>query len=198
MSKTFYLKSTQRLLLLFFCFLFTVAGLDAQKINSVSIALQTESISIPFTRIGEIHPGIEIGVNLFEKSKPNSTRRWNGYVGYFYHKGFDQSIYIRGEYEFSYQLGDVVALQLPVGLGYMHSFHTRPVYEQQSDGSFSEKTQIGRPHAMLNLGLGISYLQLGMVTPFIKYEVAAQSPFVATIPAGPRNFLKVGSSIKFN
>ncbi|MBV6645231.1 MAG: hypothetical protein KI790_07265 [Cyclobacteriaceae bacterium] len=196
MSKSRYSGGIRYVMLIFS---WSIVGFaSAQKIKTVSLTLQTESVSIPFTRIGEIHPGLEIGFNLSEKVKANSTRRWNGYIGWFYHRDFDQSVYLRGEYEFSYPLKNTIAFHLPIGLGYMHSFHTRPVYEQNDDGSFSEKRQWGRPHALFNIGLGMSYLKLGAVTPFIKYETFAQSPFVATIPVAPRNFFKIGTSIKIN
>ncbi|MEM0941496.1 MAG: hypothetical protein AAF600_18070 [Bacteroidota bacterium] len=195
MVKTQKKTGHQKTILLMLWCLVTLS-VSAQKIQSVSFSIQTESISVPFTRIGEVHPGIEIGFTLNEKVKKNSTRRWNGYVGWFYHQDFDQSFYLRGDYEFAYEIKNAVAFHLPIGIGYMHSFHPKPVYEQNGDGSFSEKNQTGRPHGIFNVGLGLSYLKLNRVTPFIRYDVVAQAPFVATVPVAPRNFLKIGSSIQ--
>ncbi len=183
--------------LLLLCWLATTTA-QAQKIETISIALQTESVSLPFKRLAPIHPGIEIGVSLGETVKPHSVRRWNAYVGWFYHKGIDHSFYVRGEYQLNYTINQAVNISVPIGLGYTHTFLARPVYQQQSDGSFQEKTQFGRPHALVTTGLGISYLRLGAVQPFIKYEAALQTPFATTIPILTRNFLKIGSNIKLN
>ena len=172
------------------------ATAHAQKLKSISVALQTESIAFPFTRLSPMHPGIELGVTLGEKEKPKSTRRWNAYLGWFYHKNIDQNFYVRGEYQFAYDIKNTIGINVPVGLGYMHTFNSQPVFEQQDNGSFERKTQLGNARVIVNLGLGLSYLKLDKVEPFIKYEVVAQSPFVATVPVGVRSFLKIGTTIK--
>jgi len=171
-------------------------GVKAQGIRGVSAAFQTESIAIPFSRVAPIHPGAELGLALAQKSKPQSLRRWSVYAGWFYHKDLDHGLYVRGEYAFVYRLKSTFELQVPVGLGYMHSFHPKPMYTQNADGSFSQKQQGGRPHALLTVGLGLSYLKLGQVQPFVKYEVFAQSPFVTTVPVVVRNFLKIGTTFQ--
>lgn len=179
-------------------FYLTVSQALAQRIQAISIAVQTEAIAIPFTRLAPVHPGIEIGFSINEKTKPHSIRRWNAYVGWFYHKNLDQSIYLRGEYQFAYTIKETVSVFTPLSIGYMHAFHAKPVYEQKADGSFNEKRQRGRPHAIVNLGLGIRYLKLNTLEPFIKYEAVAQTPFVSTVPVGPRSFFKVGTNFKLN
>jgi len=109
----------------------------------------------------------------------------------------DQSVYNRGEYQYQFKVQDAIGVSIPIGLGYMHSFLNRPVYEQNQDGSFSEKTQLGRPHALLNAGITLQYLQMGPLEPFVKYELLVQTPFATSIPALPRTFLKIGSTINF-
>ncbi|MEM9328709.1 MAG: hypothetical protein AAGA85_23790 [Bacteroidota bacterium] len=168
----------------------------AQKIESVSLALQTGAIAIPFTRLTPLQPGIEVGVGLSEKVRPKTTRRWNAYAGWFYHENMDHNIYLRAEYEIAFNIGNTISVFTPMGLGYMHAWHPKPAYKQNSDGSFSEKTQIGRPHAIANVGLGARYLGSEAWEPFIKYEALIQTPFVSTVPAGPRSFLKVGVNFK--
>lgn len=171
---------------------------SAQKVSAVSFAVQTETISIPYTRLSPINPGAEIGATLRKTQRAKSTRNWNAYLGWFYHENFDQNIYLRGEYQFSFPIANILAFYVPIGLGYMHSFHAAPVYEQQIDGSFEEKKQFGKPRAILNLGLGLSYTKHEWIEPFVKYEVVAHSPFVSTVPVAPRNFLKIGANFRFN
>lgn len=173
-------------------------GTRAQKIQAVSFSVQSESVSIPFTRMGKLHPGVEIGFQLYQKEKPMTNRSWNAYVGWFYHANLDQNFYVRGEYEFARNLNNSIGVFAPISVGYMHSFHTKTGYQQKADGSFGEKQQSGRPHAILNLGLGMRYLGFRNMEPFIKYEAMAQSPFVATVPVAPRSFFKIGTQIKFN
>ena len=174
------------------------ASVQGQQSRSLSVAFQAESISIPFTRIAPIHPGVEVGVMITETVKAHSKRRWNVYAGWFQHQQIDQNFYLRGEYQFAYSLWETIGIQVPVGLGYLHSFHSEPVYEQLADGSFEEKTQWGKARAILNTGVGLSYLKLNSIEPFVKYELMVQSPFVSTVPAGPRTFLKIGANLKIN
>lgn len=192
-------KSPGRLWLL--CLVYLCASgftAHAQKIESFSVALQTESIAFPFTRLNPVHPGIELGVTLKEKVKSKSIRRWNAYLGWYHHKSVDQSFYLRGEYQFAYGIKNTIGIYVPVGLGYMHTFNTQPVFEQQSNGSFERITQLGNARVILNTGLGMSYLKLEKIEPFMKYEVMVQSPFVSTVPVGLRSFLKIGTNIKLN
>ncbi|MEM6845052.1 MAG: hypothetical protein AAF632_22755 [Bacteroidota bacterium] len=173
------------------------AEAQSPKIKYLSVSVMTESIAFPFTRLSPLHPGVELGVTFQEWNRDNSLSRLNTYVGWFYHQEVDQGFYLRGEYEYAFRIKNAVSIGLPVGLGYLHTFHTGPVYEQQEDGSFTAVNQTGRPHAILNLGLGVSYLRLRSLQPFIRYEVMAQSPFVATVPVVSRSFFKVGVSKKF-
>ncbi|MEM8965619.1 MAG: hypothetical protein AAGE93_04315 [Bacteroidota bacterium] len=167
------------------------------KIKYLSVSVMTESISFPFTRLSPLHPGVELGVTFHEWNRAHSSSKLNTYLGWFYHQEVDQGFYLRGEYEYAFRIKNTVSIGLPIGLGYLHTFHTGPVYEQREDGSFTAITQTGRPHAILNLGLGVTYLRLGSFQPFIRYEMMAQSPFVATVPVVSRSFLKVGINKKF-
>ncbi|HAA11094.1 MAG TPA: hypothetical protein DCE41_05080 [Cytophagales bacterium] len=171
---------------------------SAQRIDGVTVTLHSSSISFPFTRWSALRPGVELGVTWNQPNKPQATGQWNTYVGWFYHENLDQNLYVRGEYQFAYQFQNTVRFFAPVGLGYMHSFHAQPTFEQQADGSIQKATQWGRPHAILNLGLGAEYLGWNQVAPFVKYEAMIQSPFVSTVPVGPRSFLKIGTHINLN
>ncbi|MGD1894410.1 MAG: hypothetical protein ACFB15_27920 [Cyclobacteriaceae bacterium] len=182
--------------ILYLCLSLSAKAQDP-KIKYLSVSVMTESVAFPFTLLSPLHPGIELGITLQEWNRARSSSKLNTYAGYFYHQELDQSYYLRGEYEYAFSIKDAVSVGLPVGLGYMHSFHTGPVYEQREDGSFEATTQTGRPHAILNVGLGVSYLQLGSLQPFARYEIMAQSPFEVTVPVVSRSFLKVGVSKKF-
>jgi len=161
-------------------------------LKKVSLGLLTESISFPFTRMVAIHPGFELGAAVTEKDRPKSVRTWSVGLGYFYHREVDVAVYAKAVYTHTFKIKQIIGLSFPVGIGYMHSFHAGEIYRQQPDGSFAEQTQTGKPHALLNAGLDLSYLGWERLEPFTGYDAALQSPFASTIPVLPRSFLKVG------
>ncbi|MEL6562406.1 MAG: hypothetical protein AAFQ94_29825 [Bacteroidota bacterium] len=189
-------KTTQWKWIVCFLLLSTVAQTSfGQKIEGFSLAFQTESIALPFSRISPVHPGVEFGLKLKSVTKTHSERSWHAYAGWFYHESMDQNFYLRGEYQFAYKIFKNLKLSVPLGLGYLHSFHSKPVYEQGEDGTFEEKTQMGRPHATIHSGIGVRYVGINTIEPFVKYDIMVQTPFVSTVPVGLRNFLKIGVNI---
>jgi len=112
-------------------------------------------------------------------------------VGFFHHRRVDNGIYLGGEYQYSLKLiKERVSLDLPVGLGYLHSIYPGEVYKQTDDGGFKKINQFGRPHGYVHLGIGLTYLHQGWFQPFIRQELWLDTRFL------PHSFIKLGIQIK--
>ena len=140
------------------CFLSLLTqGLMAQNIDQFSISLNSEAIGLPFTNYAPIHPGAELSGTFRTIEKDKSFRYLNLKAGFFYHRRLETAIYLGGEYQYSHRLlQDKLSLDVPVGLGYLHSFYPGELYEQNSEGGFEVVNQFGRPHLYLNLGAGFT------------------------------------------
>jgi hypothetical protein len=73
-------------------------------------------------------------------------------------------------------LGRGVALELGVGLGYVHTFAGAPVYEVDDAGAVHRITDFGRPAVRPSVALAVSFA-LGATTPFVRVEGFGQYPF---------------------
>lgn len=176
---------------LFFCHV-----LSAQVIDNLDIALQSESISYPFSRVSPVHPSIQIGTSFRKRIKEKSERNYNLYLGFYHHKDVENGIYLRGEYAHTFIIAKKVGITLPIGLGYLHTFYPGELFSQNDDGSFSKVNQLGRTHIMATTGIGLSYRGFEKIEPYIQHDFMAQYPFGKTIPLLPHSFVRLGVKFK--
>ena len=184
-----------------FIFLLSFTGIfhvTAQKIESVSVALTTETISLPFSRYAPIHPGIEIGATVWNRERGKMMYEVNTYLGAYHHKKVENGFYLKVDFMPTLKIKNVIGLDFPVGVGYQHSFYPGKLYELDSGtGEFSEVNQMGKPHALVNFGFGLTYLKPNKIQPFIRHESVVDLPLYNGI-ANSRTFLKLGVNIKLN
>lgn len=189
---------TKNIILSGFLVLLSSKGFS-QKLEQISVAATTEAIGLPFTNYFPYHPGLEIKGNIKKTEKPKSIRYFNINLGSFYHQKVEMAFYLGVEYQYTLKLfKGKIGLDFPVGLGYLHSFYPGKLYEQSDDGNFEEVSQLGRPHAYANLGVGLSYLSCSKFQPFIRQELLVETPFANGIPIVPHSILKVGTHINLN
>lgn len=171
----------------------------SQVVKQVSVSVFKESTAFPFTRFFPIHPGGEIGITLVEKTREKSTVNWNLAIGGFHHKNIANAFYLRGEYAWRPIVKSTVTIDFMGNLGYMHTFYPGEVYELNSkNGEFEKIDQIGRPHAIAGVGLGITYIRGKRMHPFLRQEIAVESPFANGIPVMIHSFLKFGVSFQLH
>lgn len=184
-------------LISFLVLLFLLNSIQAQLVKEVSLALQTEAIGLPFTNYSPAHPGFEAGLTLWKKEGTKSIQTAEVFAGGFYHKKLETGFYLRGNYQYTFKVMDKLGVDLPVGVGYMHTFYPADLYEQDpATGEFETISQTGRPHALITAGIGLSYLSEGNFQPFIKQELAIETPFANSLPVITHSFLKAGVKIK--
>ncbi len=189
------LKNLGAIILLSICTL-SVYG---QKIDQISVAATTKAIGLPFTNYLPYHPGLELRATLRTKTTNKKTQRYNVNLGAFFHRRLQTGFYIGGEFQYTRKLfRQAIGLDLPIGVGYLHTFYPNELYEQTVNGDFEVVSQLGRPHAYINLGIGISYLKPKKVQPFIRQELFVQTPFANGIPVVPHSFFKIGINLKLS
>ena len=169
----------------------------AQKIKQYSIAATSEAIGLPFTNYSPYHPGAEFTASLKINEKERSTRYLGLKAGFFYHRKLETALYLGGEYQYSLMiLNNKLGIDVPMGLGYLHSFYPSELYEQNNEGDFEKVSQFGRPHLYLNLGIGLTYKMNERVQPFIRQSLLLETPFANGIPVIPHSLIQLGVQIK--
>ncbi len=171
---------------------------NAQTFEKISFTLQSEAIGFPFTNYAPLHPGAEVGLTVREKYHARSISTFNVYLGGYYHEKLATGVYLRAEYQHTFKLGNKFGLIVPMGLGYLHTFYPADLYDRNENGDFERVSHGGRPHALINLGIGLSYLGSDRFEPFIKQELAIETPFANTFPFIPHSFIKAGIAINLN
>lgn len=179
--------------------LWLASAVKAQTIKQLSVAATTESIAFPFTRYLPIHPGAEIGATFKQTDKEKSTRQWNSYLGFFYHERLETGFYLRGEYLHRFNLLKHLGVEALGSLGYLHTFYPNELYVQNEEtGKYEKVNQVGRPHALATIGIGLTYTSNSPVEPFIRQETGIETPFGEGFPVIVHSFLKLGLNFKLN
>lgn len=179
-------------------FIVLALGSVAQKPESISITIMNESISMPLSSFDEFHHGLEIGTTLWSKENEKTIQQFNTYGGWYFHQNIENAFYLRGEYQFSRKVIKGFYLDMYGGAGYLHTFYPGKMFEMNTeDGSFTEVKQTGHPRALISLGLGLSYRNDSGIEPFVKQELAIETPFANGIPFMPHAFTKIGINFKF-
>lgn len=169
----------------------------SQVFQQYAVSLNTEAVGLPFTNYSPIHLGIEITGTIRKVEKSKSIRYTNVKVGFFHHMRLENALYVGGEYQYSQKLfKERLSIDLPMGLGYLHSFYPGEIYEQNEVGDFEKINQIGRSHLYLNLGIGMTYLSESKFQPFVRQELLLETPFANGIPVIHHSLLKIGVQIK--
>lgn len=170
--------------------------LQAQKLDHYFVAVTSQTAAFPFTSYFPIHPGAEVGFNYWHQEGLTSSHRLNAFLGAYYHRKIEYGIYLKGEYCYSLQLFPSLDLDLPVGLGYQHSFNSGETYSQNDDtGAWEKKTHAGKPHGLVNFGVGLNLLKDRSINPYIRHEATIDQPFYngfTTI----RSVVKIGIQFK--
>lgn len=130
----------------------------AQEGSTIRISVFNESTSIPFTHLlnSPIHPGIQVGTDLPWKKGDHFRLYPSISVGYLFHRELYQAVYVNFELGYDLQFGFGLNLKSALGLGYLHTFATRPEY-QFADGRYRQGKDRGNARMMPSLSLGWGY-----------------------------------------
>lgn len=174
-------------------------GLVQGQIQAYNISFVSENIALPFTRLQQVHPGIEAGIILKSTEKSHSIRSFGLQLGGYSHSHFEKAFYLQGQYSHGFKLGKTLSIDLPLSLGYKHGFQKKGFYKiDPQTGDFTKAPGLGRAQVMLNAGIGISYRKHQRISPFIRHEFAIQGPFSVFFPLLPHTFTKAGITLNLS
>lgn len=161
--------------------------------------MMSESIALPFTQLTPMHPGLELGVTIRERTRKNSITQLSIAAGGFYHKKVVNAFYLKSSYLFSPIILSLLTFDIEGSLGYMHTFYPGEVYElNEQSGEFEKTSQYGRPNLMAGLGLGFTFIKSRKLHPFARYELSVGYPNVTDWPLMLHSLLKVGLFYRFD
>ncbi|QDG54167.1 hypothetical protein FIV42_26520 [Persicimonas caeni] len=178
------------------------AGTDDWAPATVSVALQAESIELPFSfsglRSGVLHPGIEAGVEWELWGRGMWHLGWGAQFGYYFHEDLQHGAYLvpalAGE---ARATGGLVG-RADVGLGALHTWSEPEAFELQADGTYEPSTDWGRVRLMPRAGVGAGWAfeqsDRPPVEVFLRYTVFFEIPFSPPndIPAMFHTLTQVG------
>lgn len=169
--------------LIFFLVIFNISHtVSGQGDIPLKISVFNQGTNIPFTRIltTPIHPGIQVGTEVWAKETPRMRLYPSINIGYLFHNNLYQAIYANIELGYDYKFGFGLNIKSAIGVGYMHTFRTQEEY-QFKNGQFVNGRQKGNSRVMPSLTLGLGYrLQPdNFRSPeiFMLYQSWVQYPF---------------------
>lgn len=178
---------------LFAVFVFSFFFSQAQKIEQISLVATSEAIGLPFTNHLSYHPGFETKLTFKSIEKEKTSRMYSLNAGFFHHPKISNSLYIGGEYTIQYPIvQNRLGLDIPIGIGYMHTFYPGEAYKQNTEGEFEAISQFGRPKIYANAGIGLSYTGANKIKPFVRQELLIETFFANGLPAIPHSLFKLG------
>ena len=168
--------------------------LQAQQTFTVSIfnnalSLPGGSFSSPF------HPGVDVGWVL----PIREGKRWDQMLilraGYYHQRLVHHGLQAYGEYTWRYKIVEGLAAEGAAGLGYIHTLEQHDIFKLQSDGTYKQVGQWGKPHGQASFALGISFSPPEWpVRPFLTYRFRVLTPFVNEyVPVLPATSLHIGT-----
>ena len=168
-----------------------------KKVSQLSFSLLTESIAFPFSRYLPIHPGAELGITIRETQREHSLSQWDVVAGGYYHEKLETGFYLKGQYHYQKYLFTHLGVDFTGSIGYMHTFYPADIYKHNPEtGEYLVANQMGRPHAIAEAGIGLTYRNSSPIEPFIRQSFMLETPFANGIPVIPHSFLKFGVDIK--
>ncbi len=147
----------------------------------LKIAVLDESIAFPnFAFLSySYNPALTIGTEYILTEKGNHDWHLAANIGGYYHKTWKSAIFLTTEIGYRYHL-QRWNFSTHLGVGYAHTFESRPIYEPDGNGNFVQATNYGNPTFMPSAELQIGYeLKNQAQSPeiYLTYRAAPELPF---------------------
>ncbi len=167
-------------------------SLMAQSPGKLTLSIVNEQISLPFTRLAPVHPGLEISYQPTPIQRDWGERGWIFAAGAFRHGFPTHGAYLRAAYQWQWRPVSSLGLSIAPGLGYLHSWHPSPIYWPDESGNYEQRYRWGRPQVLGEVGFGLSLWPGRAWSPQVSYRVGIEAPFATVFPIMFRNFFQIG------
>ena len=172
--------------------------------HPVTISIFNHSVSLPFKDIFKrpLNIGISIGTEFLYTSGKHFSMHQTVQLGWFYHRELGTSVYVKSDFLNRLTASNGLFGEIQLGLGYMHSFYDKKVFELDNNGSYVQLTDKGYPGIIGGIGVGggwrINPSSPVSISPFFRYEWMGQYPYSEFPPVFPHSMVHLGSRIEFN
>lgn len=191
-------------LLILLTFITPTVLFGQEKAIPINVSIFNESTAIPFTRFftTPIHPGIQLGTEFNYKVKENSRLFQTANISYFYHNYLAQGIGLNTEIGYEYRLKYGLAVEVLLGLGYMHTFATGEEFTFTNE-HYEKKSDRGNARIYPSFSIDIGYYLKKSETHspkiFVRYQSWAEYPYSPDfIPVMTHINLHVGAKFFIN
>lgn len=177
-----------------------IQSLQAQEIPGnrpvpITVTLFSESVGLPNFKNFFKDPsfGVRIGTEFYYANKAGHQTVQTVNLGYYYHKDFQNGLYISSEVGYRKFIGQAF-IDGTLGIGYLLVHSAMPRYEQNGDTYERIGNTFGRFMPTVGLGAGYRFQSFSL---FSRYEMFGEMPFgFKGLPALPHKTLHVGT--RFN
>lgn len=163
------------------------------------IGLITHSVGMPFKKPIKrpINWGITIGTTLLLKEGKHSTWGQDIDMTWYKHQELGQGILLYTSLLREYQSNFGLSIGPKVGLGYLHTFSGKQVFELHENGTYQHATDLGRGALLVGIGARMGWDLEGQtdlpIKPYIEYEWKGQVPHSQFTPLFPHSFFQIGA-----
>jgi len=161
------------------------------------------AVSIPFEGIilSPLHPGFSVGTE-YAYTEGRRGRLFQSLAGgYYYNKYIARALFLQTSAGYRYTLGFGLFGDITLGIGYLHSFHPRPIYGLNAQGEFEKAKDTGKAGFIALGALGIGYdfrRKVGWpVSVFLRYQPYIQTHYSLDSSIGPQAMVHFGIRVKF-
>ena len=172
--------------------------------HPIMITVYNHSVSMPFKNIFKwpINAGISVGTLFAYNQDRRFSQLQSVELGWFFHRHLGKQLFVKTNLINRFTTKSGLWGDVQVGLGYLHSFYAKEVFELDRQGNYRSVGDTGYPGIIGGFGLGMGYtIQSSgnrQFSPYIKYEWMAQYPYSDFTPIFPHSFVHLGSMLQFN
>jgi len=191
-----------RYLLSFLLFFILSYSLPAQEITPtipLRIGIFTHSIGMPFNKPIKqpLNWGITAGTSFYYKQKNRNSFGQSVDLAWYRHKELGHGLMIKTDVFREYTFDFGLSLRAKAGIGYLHTFNEKDLYELGESGNYEKINDRGRSSLLIGFGTRIGF-DLGKASnpglkPFVEYEWRGQIPHSTFVSLFPHSFFTVGA-----
>jgi hypothetical protein len=168
----------------------------------LEISFINHAVTLPFDGIvlSPIHPGFSLGSEFAWKEGRLGRLFQNFQAGYFYNEFNAKGLFLQTGIGFRHTFRFNLFAEVQAGLGYLHSFHPRQIYEMGADGEWEKARNGGKSSAIFSVAFGIGYDFIRIlgrhVSLFLRFQPFLQTPYCEEDSILPQSFMHFGIRFK--
>ncbi len=169
----------------------------------LEVTFFNHAASMPFEGIilSPLHPGFSVGTE-YAYAEGRRGRFFQSLAGgYYYNEFIAKALFLQTSAGYRYTLGFGLLGDITLGIGYLHSFHPKPIFALNAQGDFERVKDTGRGAFIVlgALGLGYDFSRTAgwPVCVFLRYQPYLETNYSPDSSIGPQAMVHLGIRVKF-